>query len=70
MTMQEDIKRLEDSIDQLSSFGEKIGRGIRKSVKWFFRKIYIGIIFFLFGIFVGFFLHFLKSLVGIKHDEF
>jgi hypothetical protein len=66
MQTEADVKRLQDRIDQLSSWSEKLGISLRSLIKFLGRKVIIGIMFLLFGVIIGIFGNFFKALIGGK----
>lgn len=66
MQTEADVKRLQDRIDQISSWSEKLGISVRSVIKFIGRKVMIGIMFLLFGVILGIFGNFFKGLVGGK----
>lgn len=63
MQYPEDVKRLEDSIDNLSSLGEKLGIRLRKFISFIRNKGFLLISHFVFGIILGFFANFIRGLL-------
>lgn len=65
----EDVKRFQDSVDKMSSFGEKCGLWINKFFKTLGKKIILIFSYVFFGFCVGLVTNFFKGLVGVKHEH-
>ncbi len=65
----EDVVRLEDIIDKMSSFGERIGLRINRFVKSIGNGVKYVFVFLFFGVIAGIFIHFFKGLFGIKVSD-
>lgn len=68
MICQENVKTIQDAIDNMSGFGEKMGLRLNKFIKFIGRKISLFVVLIIFGVIVGMFGHFFKGLFNIKQN--